>query len=606
MTNAARYSQYYNLQSEFDELYSKSLNGDLFHNLTESITSKANLLLAYRTIKSNTGRNTKGTDGLTIKDYKVLDEDSFITRIQNRFSDFKPDSIRRVFIDKANGSKRPLGIPSMEDRLIQQAIKQVLEPICEAKFYKHSYGFRPNRSTHHAIGRATNLMNVGKCHFVVDIDIKGFFDNVSHNKLIRQLYTLGIRDKQLLAVIKKMLRAEIIGEGIPSKGVPQGGILSPLLSNVVLNELDQWISDQWENFNTRISYPKNSNKWRALKKTNLKEGWLVRYADDFKVFTKDRQSAEKWFYAIKDFLKNRLGLDISKEKSKITNLRKRKTEFLGFTLRAVKKKNSRVAYSHISDKKMENIIQSLRDRTKQLWSNHKQKEAYLFNSYIRGVHNYFQIASHVSCDMKIIAYRVHRCMWNRLKKRGQYGQFKARGYERYNYHTFKIGDVPLIPVPAIKSTIPLSFNQNITDYTPIGRALNAKTNLIYNMQKAVNVLAKSYISGRSIQYNDNRISKFSAARGKCHITGIDLTSDLQYYHCHHKTPIHLGGTDEFDNLVVLHKLAHILVHAQTDETIERYMRILNLNEKQIKKLNKLRKACNLEPINQQLTRGNAV
>lgn len=364
MTNAVRYSEYYNPQAEFDELYSKSLNGNAFHNLMELITKRENLLLAYRTIKSNTGSQTKGTDGLTIQDYKILDEDSFITIILKRFVNFKPNSVRRVFIDKANGTKRPLGIPSMEDRLIQQAIKQVLEPICEAKFYKHSYGFRPNRSTHHAMGRAANLINVGKCHFVVDIDIKGFFDNVNHNKLIRQLYTLGIRDKQLLAVIKKMLKAEIKGVGIPNKGVPQGGILSPLLSNIVLNELDQWIAGQWENFKTRISYPKNSNKWRALKKTNLKEGWLVRYADDFKVFTKDRHSAKKWFYAIKDYLKNRLGLDISNKKSKITNLRKRKTEFLGFSLRAAKKRNSRVAYSHICDKKMEQIIQSLRDRTK--------------------------------------------------------------------------------------------------------------------------------------------------------------------------------------------------------------------------------------------------
>lgn len=597
MTNAVRYSEYYNLQSEFDILYSRSLNGDSFHNLMELIIKKENLLLAYRTIKANTGSKTKGTDGLTIQDYKVLDEDSFISRIQSRFSNFKPDSVRRVFINKPNGSKRPLGIPSMEDRLIQQSIKQVLEPICEAKFYKHSYGFRPNRSTHHAIGRAVNLINVGKCHFVVDIDIKGFFDNVGHNKLIRQLYTLGIRDKQLLAVIKKMLKAEIKGEGIPNKGVPQGGILSPLLSNVVLNELDQWIADQWENFKTRISYPKNSNKWRALKKTNLKEGWLVRYADDFKVFTKDRQSADKWFYAIKDFLKNRLGLDISSEKSKITNLRKRKTEFLGFSIKAVKKRKTLVAHSHICDKKKEQIVQSLRDKTRELWSKHGRKEAYDFNSYIRGIHNYFQVATHVSSDMKLIAYRVHRCMWNRLKKRGQYGRFKVHGYEKYNYHTFKIGDVALIPVPAVKNTIPLLFNQNITDYTNLGRNLNERNNLAYNMQKAVNILAKTYIPNRSIQYNDNRISKFSASRGKCHVTGAELIFELHNYHCYHKTPVHLGGNDEFDNLVVLHKLVHILVHAQNNETINKYMQILNLNVKQIKKLNVLRKACKLEPIN---------
>lgn len=111
MSNAVRFSEYYNLQPVFDELYAKSSNGELFHTLMDLIIGRENLLLAYRTIKSNTGSKTKGTDGLTIHDYKVLDEDSFINRIRNRFLDFKPDSVRRVFIDKVNGSKRPLGIP---------------------------------------------------------------------------------------------------------------------------------------------------------------------------------------------------------------------------------------------------------------------------------------------------------------------------------------------------------------------------------------------------------------------------------------------------------------------------------------------------------------
>ncbi|MFE7064521.1 reverse transcriptase domain-containing protein [Sutcliffiella sp. NPDC057660] len=280
MTNAVRYSEYYDMQSVFDNLYAKAQEGHQFHNLMELITNRNNILLAYRNIKANTGSGTRGTDGLTIREYKVLNEKKFVNKIQNRLGNFKPDVIRRVFIDKIDGTKRPLGIPTMEDRLVQQAIKQVLEPICEAKFFKHSYGFRPNRSTHHAIARATNLINVGYCHYVVDIDIKGFFDNVNHNKLIRQIYSLGIKDKQLLAIIKKMLKAEVQFEGVSSKGVPQGGILSPLLSNIVLNELDQWIADQWEDFKTHYTYPKDSNRWRALKKTTLKEGWLVRYADD--------------------------------------------------------------------------------------------------------------------------------------------------------------------------------------------------------------------------------------------------------------------------------------------------------------------------------------
>ena len=129
---------------------------------------------------------------------------------------------------------------------------QVLEPICEAKFHEHSYGLRPNRSTGNAIAQAYKNMQMSHLHYVVDIDIKGFFDNVNHGKLLKQLWTLGIRDKKLISVISTMLKAEVAGIGFPEKGTPQGGIISPLLSNVVLNELDWWLASRWRNFHPNI------------------------------------------------------------------------------------------------------------------------------------------------------------------------------------------------------------------------------------------------------------------------------------------------------------------------------------------------------------------
>lgn len=155
----------------------------------------------------------------------------------------------------------------------------MLEPICEAKFYNHSYGFRPNRSTHHAISRCYTLANINKLHYVVDIDIKGFFDNVDHSKLLKQMWTLGIQDKNLICVMSKMLKAPIENIGVPTKGTPQGGILSPLLSNIVLNELDWWVANQWETFETKHNYDviskkgvvNQGNKYRALRKTKMKD-----------------------------------------------------------------------------------------------------------------------------------------------------------------------------------------------------------------------------------------------------------------------------------------------------------------------------------------------
>lgn len=280
VSTALRHAEYYNMQDIFDDLYERSKNNATKGlRLYEHIISKENILLAFRNIKANTGSKTTGTDGITIDKYKIENVDEFIQEIRDVLKNYKPQTVRRVEIPKPNGKKRPLGIPVMIDRLIQQMFKQVLEPICEAKFYNHSYGFRPNRSTHHVMARCQYLVNNVKLHHVVDIDIQGFFDNVNHSKLIKQMYSIGIRDKRVLTIVSKMLKAPIKGIGVPTKGTPQGGILSPLLSNIVLNDLDWWIANQWECLKTQHNYAPNS-KTRALKKTNLKQMYIVRYADD--------------------------------------------------------------------------------------------------------------------------------------------------------------------------------------------------------------------------------------------------------------------------------------------------------------------------------------
>ena len=219
------------------------------------------------------------------------------------------------------------------------------------------------------------LAQVNGYHYVVDVDIKGFFDHVNHGKLLKQLWSLGIRDKSLLCVISRMLKAPVEENGkrtIPQEGTPQGGVLSPLLANIVLNELDWWIHSQWAGI--PIHNPSPSEIWRTgpdgmlyrpggntkLQRCNLKHVYIVRYADDFKVFCRNYNAAKRLKIAVERWLLERLHLETSPEKSKITNLEESYSEFLGIKFKLIPKGQKWAIKSHMTDKAIKNQQKALK------------------------------------------------------------------------------------------------------------------------------------------------------------------------------------------------------------------------------------------------------
>ncbi|MFR5263811.1 group II intron reverse transcriptase/maturase [Clostridium sp.] len=584
-----RNSEYYGIQHIYDKLYKESCENKKFTNLMQYINSKQNILLAFRNIKSNKGSLTVGTDNLNITYFKNMNVNTFVDRIQNMFNNYYPKGVRRVEIPKPNGKTRPLGIPCIEDRIIQQCIKQVLEPICEAKFHKHSYGFRPNRATSHAIARSMFLMNNANLHYVVDIDIKGFFDNVNHSKLKKQLWTLGIQDKSLLSIIGKILKSEIQGVGIPQRGTPQGGIISPILANVVLNELDWWISSQWETFNTKHIYT-YWNKYKAMKCTKLKEVWLVRYADDAKFFCRDYKTAQKMFKSIKMWLNERLGLDISQEKSKVTNLRRNYTEFLGFKLMVKPKKKRYVCRSRMCNKAVQTTIKKLKEQIKRIQRNGIPEEVNRLNSMILGGHNYYNCATHISLDYKHINFLVTKSLDTRLRgiitNKVKFSETYKRLYGSYNGKIRTIHEVTIFPIYGCKTKPPMNFKQDICDYTEEGR----KT-IHHNLKSMSAYLTQHYLQlgqyGRNVELFDNSISLIAGQGGLCGISRKQL--EIGHMECHHKVPKFMGGTDEYKNLIWLNYEAHKLVHAREENIINKYLNMLNLDEKGLKRLNVLRR-----------------
>jgi RNA-directed DNA polymerase len=590
----SRNAEYYNQTKFLDGLFKQSKNDIRFYKLYDQVFRPENIRLAYRNIKRNSGSHTVGTDKKCIRHLQSQTVSTLVSTIQKRAENFKPGQVRRVWIPKPNGKQRPIGIPTITDRLIQQCMLQVLEPICEAKFHPHSYGFRPFRSTHHALARAHYLVNKAKLHYVVDVDIQSFFDTIDHGKLLKQLWTLGIRDKKILSVLSKMLKAEILGEGIPTKGTPQGGILSPLLSNICLNELDWWLSSQWESHPTKHAYTQ-LNKYTALKKTHLKEFYLVRYADDFKIFCRSFETAQRIFEATKQWLENRLNLQVSMEKSKITKLRKKSADFLGVRLKASRKGKKYVCLSRIQPKALKRMGQTLRIAIKAIQKNPNMASVNRFNATVLGMQEYYSCATHCSKDFNRLAYNLSRTLYNRLKKvRSQTGtgsQFYRKRYKGKFQEIF-VAKLALFPIATVQHKKLLNFSQDRTPYTLEGRRKLHHT-LSEGLTTDLHWIASHPIENESMEYNDNRLSKWTAQKGKCAVLGEYVGTDFD---CHHKQPRSQAGTDQSTNLVILSPEIHKLIHATTPETITKYLPSFHLTASQYKRLNQLREQVGLDSI----------
>ena len=621
-----RHSEYYQMVNTFDDLYEKSQHEYIFDDLMNIILSDENILLAYRNIKTNKGSKIPGTDKITLNSIGKLTQQEIIDKVRFIMNGskhgYRPKPVRRKEIPKPNGSTRPIGIPCMWDRVVQQCIKQVLEPICEAKFSKNSYGFRPNRCAEHAIAETHRLMQRSHLSYVVEFDIKDFFDNINHTKLIKQIWTLGIHDKKLLFIIKRILKAPIRlpnGDKVhPNKGTPQGGIISPILSNIVLNELDQWIDSQWiENpIINKFKMPKNkagklikSNAYRAMRNTNLKEMYIIRYADDFRIFCRNYEDAKKVKEAVIKWLSERLKLEVSEDKTRIVNLRRGYMEFLGFKLKLYDKGNGWKVKSHVSDEKLEKVYKELKYQfAKIAHAKNKQHTTSIvrkYNAMVLGTQNYYNIATDICKDFRIVQYQIDVVAKSRLHaknskksklgKRGRalteleknrYGSSKSLRY-------IKASGEPIYPIGHVTPIPPISKTENVCMYTSQGRE-----GLHQNLKVDISILIelmKNQILNTTTELNDNKLSLYSVQKGKCAITQRVFKNTAEI-HCHHKTPREKGGTDKYENLILVLDDVHKLIHAKTENTITKYLDILNLTKPQLVKLNKYRKLAGNEPI----------
>lgn len=354
--------------------------------LLEKVLDDKNLFRAYKQVYKNKG--TSGIDGVTVEElghYMYLHKEKIKEQIRNR--KYKPSPVRRVYIPKENGDKRGLGIPTVVDRLIQQAIVQVLSPIYETQFSETSYGFRPNRSCEMAIIKLLEYFNDGYT-WIVDIDLQKFFDTVCHDKLI-SIIMKTIHDGELVSLIRKYLVSGVMENGVvsPTKvGTPQGGNLSPLLSNIMLNELD-----------------------KELEKRDLK---FTRYADDCIIVVKSEKAANRVMESITKFIEKKLGLKVNAEKSKVA--KPNEIKYLGFSF--YEKNNTWRPKPHL--KSLKKFERKLKYQTRRSLSVSLDRRIDFLNPIIRGWINYFRIADMESEIYLITCHlrrRIRCCIWKQWK-----------------------------------------------------------------------------------------------------------------------------------------------------------------------------------------------
>ena len=589
-----RFSTEAEMKQTLDFLYEKSKDGISFTGLVEAMVNEITIVTAIHNIKSNKGSKTAGVDQVKMDKYLQMPRDELIALIRESFNNYRPKPARRVYIPKKNGKQRPLGIPTVLDRIVQECVRIIIEPICEAKFYPHSYGFRPYRAQKHAIRDIINVINSSARSpqqpvWAVEGDIKGCFDNINHRILLKKIWRIGIHDKRVIKMIQQMLKAGYIESGLMNDteiGTMQGGILSPLLSNVYLNDFDWYVGRMYMEPHRQCKH--KGNDTRRLKYSGVTPKYNFRYADDWVILTSTEKEAYRLKRVLTKYFKNRLKLELSQEKTHLTDLRTEGIHFLGFVVKAEKKRKNpdpktwteNLVGKPLPDmERLKEKIQKITDEVRVIGKITERSvqaaQIQHINSMIVGLAQYLQpsICSHA---FHVIDRRINNtalAVWKRRFPK-HYNKYQIpleklcnlpHRHEGYKSKTFAVpieGEWFGITMAFITHSKYESrpFDQRMTPYTEEGRLIyshyRSKSKPLPCNRPSINTARDIQLSVGAktvfnFEYFMNREYAYNRDKGKCKCCKKPLFLDDRKFCYHIKGDLPLEKVNKVQNLIWL-------------------------------------------------------